>query len=121
MNDSELLKNQISSENQSFITSKNLFEPLVNLDTPIFDKFPGDSDGLLFSGVGSLIDPDNQFVFPILRAEASTVSVTDLNISEDIPSKVSAVSGEQLALISGFQSRYNNRATISGSMGVCSD
>ena len=31
------------------------------------------------------------------------------------------MSGEQLVLVSGFQTRYNNRATVSGSLKMCSD
>ena len=61
------------------------------------------------------MDPANQFVFPILRAESTTVSVFD---SED---KISDVSGEQLTLVAGFQTRYNSRASIAGSMQMCSD
>ena len=75
-NDPEILRHTIEDRHTSFVASKNLFEHLTNLDTPIFDRFPDESDGLLFSGIGSLLDPNNQFVFPILRAEASTVSVT---------------------------------------------
>ena len=85
---------EIGDKYLSHVTSKNLFEPLVNLDTPVFDSFETDGDGLLYSGIGAILDPENQFVFPILRAESTTVSVTDLDISDEIPSKVSAVSGE---------------------------
>ena len=85
---------EIGDKYLSHIASKNLFEPLVNLDTPIFNGFSADSDGLLYSGIGSILDPENQFVFPILRAESTTVSVTDVEVSEEIPSQISAVSGE---------------------------
>lgn len=77
---------EIGDKTTNYIASKNLFEPLVNLDKPVFDKFPGESNGLLYSGIGSIIDPENQFVFPILRAESTTISTTDLPVSDDIPS-----------------------------------
>ena len=88
--------------NTNFIASKNLFEPLSQRETPIFDEFSQDSDGLLYSGIGALIDPKNQFVFPILRAEQSTVSMTDVEQHDEIPSTISEVSGEQLSLVAGY-------------------
>ena len=104
-----------------YVASKNLFPPLSDdLNRPIFDKLTGD-DGLIFSGIGAVLDPDNKFVFPIVRAESTTVSRTDLQTDENIESQISAVSGEQLALVAGYQSRYNNRAAVAGSMQVCSD
>ena len=48
------------------------------------------------------------------------MSVTDLETSDEVP-PISSVSGEQLTLVAGYQSRYNNRATISGSLHMCSD
>ena len=74
----------------------------MNLETPVFDKIESSNDGVLYSGIGSLLDPDNQFVFPILRAEKTTVSVTSLDTSDETPYKISQVSGEQLTLVAGF-------------------
>ena len=102
MNEQQVTAYMAGDKHLSLINSRNLFDPLVNLETPIFDSFPEESDGILFSGIGSIIDPDNQFVFPILRAETTTISKTELEISDDIPSKISSVSGEQLALVTGF-------------------
>ena len=48
------------------------------------------------------------------------MSVTDLEVTDEVPS-ISSVSGEQLAFVAGYQSRYNNRATLSGSIHMCSD
>ena len=77
-------------------------------------------EGIVFpSGIGAYLDPSNQFVFPILRAEQTTVSVADATESE--PIKVSQTSGEQLTLVAGYQTRYNNRAAIAGSIQMCSD
>ena len=63
-----------------------MFEPLTRLDQPVFDRFSEEGDGLLYSGIGSLLDPNNKFVFPIIRAESSTVSITNLEKSEEVPS-----------------------------------
>lgn len=61
-------------------------------------------------------------MFPILRAESTTMSVTNLESKDDVViDKISLVSGEQLTLVAGYQSRYNNRATLSGSINMCSD
>ena len=70
-------------------------------------------------GIGAYLDPENQFVFPILRAEQSTVSVANATKNEDI--KISSTSGEQLTLVAGYQTRYNNRAAVAGSITMCSD
>jgi len=43
---------------------------LTNLKTPVFEA----NERIAFSGIGQKIDPNNQFVFPILRAEPTTVS-----------------------------------------------
>ena len=72
---------------------------------------------MAFQGIGSVLDESNRYVFPILRAEATTMSVTHLEDDDDAPT----VSGEQINLVAGYQSRYNNRATISGSMQMCSN
>ena len=96
------------------MASKNIFQPLTELTTPIFDRFANSSAGVQFTGEGAYLDPKNEFVFPILRAEATTVSAH--------PEKgASGLSGEQLTLVSGFQTRYNNRVALSGSMEICSD
>ena len=60
---------------------------------PVFDKFDNinDSSGVIFSGCGSSLDPDNQFVFPILRAESTTASVA---FADSKQASVNAISGE---------------------------
>jgi len=75
------------------VTSKNLFQPLTDLSTPVFDRFDNSSSGVVFTnGIGAYLDPQNQFVFPILRAEQSTVSVA--NETEKEQFKISGLSGE---------------------------
>ena len=78
-----------SQADSSRIVSKNLFQPLADLNTPVFDRFDNKSAGVSFSdGIGLVLDPTNQFVFPILRAESTTLSY--------MPSKkeISEASGE---------------------------
>lgn len=83
------------------MTSKNLFQPLTDLSQPVFSRFDNSSSGVVFGkGIGAYLDPENQFVFPILRAEQSTVSVA--NETEKEPFKISGLSGEQLTLVAGY-------------------
>ena len=68
-----------------------------------------------YQGIGQTLDPKNKYVFPILHGEVSTQSrhIDDKDNSH--------TSGEQLTLVSGYQSRNNHRATFTGSMSMCSD
>ena len=74
-----------------------MFEPLNNHNNHVFATFSGDEDGVLFQGVGAYIDPANKFAFPILRAEASSFSMSRKDTSE-----ISELSGEQLVLVGGY-------------------
>ena len=94
--------------------------PLYENVNPVFSKPCEKSKGVSFRGIGSVLDKSNRLVFPILRAESTAMSVTDLDASSDID-PISAVSGEQLTLVAGYQTRSNNRATFSGSLAMCSD
>lgn len=60
---------------------------------PVFDKFDNtnSSSGVIFSGCGSYLDPENQFVFPILRAESTTASVAYAGSKQ---ASIHAISGE---------------------------
>ena len=102
------------------MSSQNIFQPLYENANPIFNKLNDQSGGVLVKGIGSVLDKSNRMVFPILRAESTTFSITDLEPTEETQ-PVSNVSGEQLTLVAGYQSRSNNRATFSGSMAMCSD
>lgn len=99
--------------NDNVVMSKNIFKELTDLQTPVFSL----TDPVAFKGIGHSLDPENKYIFPILRAEASTTS----KLTKDKSHKSSSLSGEQLTLVSGMQTRSNNRATISGSMDMCSD
>ena len=98
--------------------------PLYENVNPVFTKPCDESSGVSFKGIGSVLDKSNRHVFPILRAESTTVSETDLK-ARLTPSpddkQYSSVQGEKLTLVAGYQSRSNNRATFSGSIAMCSD
>lgn len=57
-------------------------------------------------------------MFPILRAESTTASKS---VKEGMHLGREVLSGEQVTLVSGIQTRSNNRGTVSGSMDMCSD
>ena len=41
------------------VASKNVFTALTDPNVPVFDKFDNSSAGVLFEGVGHLLDPEN--------------------------------------------------------------
>jgi hypothetical protein len=93
------------------ITSSNVFKPLSNLSQPVFTQ----DSKIKFQGIGQTLDKGNEFVFPILHGEISTQSreIEGIEKSSNI--------GEQLTLVSGYQSLNNHRAIFTGSMSMCSD
>jgi hypothetical protein len=56
---------------EEVVFSRNFFEPFKTTSKGIF-TIP--ERAVAFSGIGHIIDPKNEFVFPILRAEQSTFS-----------------------------------------------
>ena len=69
------------------VASANLFRPLSDLTHPVFNRFDNSSAGVSYEGIGAILDEKNEFVFPILRAESTTISA---NKNGD----VSSASGE---------------------------
>ena len=65
------------------VASKNFFDPISYGQIPVFDRFANSSLGVSYNGIGSVLDPSNQFVFPILRAESTTISVNDQKTDDD--------------------------------------
>jgi hypothetical protein len=96
------------------VFSKNFFEPFTTTSKGIFSK---SEKSIAFSGIGQVLDPNNQYVFPILRAEQTTFSYNQEKNSGDY----SKNSGEALTLVSGYQTRTNQRVSISGSFSMCSN
>ena len=109
-----------SPGNGEVLMSNNFFKPLVSTSTPVFSAT--NETQIAFSGIGSILDRENQFVFPILKAKSNTYSATHYETTTETgEQKFSDVQGEQLTVVAGYQSRSNHRATISGSMSICSD
>ncbi|CDW86938.1 dolichyl-diphosphooligosaccharide--protein glycosyltransferase 48 kda subunit-like [Stylonychia lemnae] len=103
---------RIYTNENNLVVSKNLFTPFKKESNGIF-TVPETS--IAFTGVGLNIDQANNFAFPILRAEKSTFSFNKEN------NEVSKLSGEQLTLVAGYQTRKNHRVSVSGSLGLCSN
>ena len=95
--------------------SKNQFEPLVG-DKNVFTKL--NRPVMFEDGVGMLLDSEknNQHVFPILRADQGAFSY---NPSGPERKETGIISGNQLTLVAGYQTRYNQRVVISGSTKMC--
>jgi hypothetical protein len=94
------------------VFSKNLFSPFLHESKGIFSQ---SEKPVAFTGVALTLDPSNTFAFPILRAEKSTFS---FNPEQN---EASRISGEQLTLVAGYQTRKNQRAAVSGSLTMCSN
>lgn len=98
------------------VSSDKIFNPLLDMPTPIFS--PGN---VYYNGIGSLLDTENPYVFPILRASDSFYSKNTKPDSEKEERDEDSNMGQELTLVSGYQSLHNNRAVISGSTTMCSD
>ena len=95
------------------IYSRNLFEPFTSTSKGIFSQ--SEKPVAFTGGVAQIIDPENQYVFPILKAEQTTFSLhSDKN-------EVAKSSGDAITLVSGYQTRGNQRVSISGSLSLCSN
>lgn len=88
--------------------SKHLFEPIRKTIVDV-------TSNVVFKGTGMKIDTTNEFVFPILQGE-STTKVDNPNAA-----KAFKVKGSDVTLIAGYQSRYNQRVVMSGSVELCSN
>lgn len=93
--------------------SSNFFEPFRTTSKGIFSS--SEKPIALNGGLGQTVDPDNQYAFPILRAEQSTFSWNSDK------SEVAKSSGEAITLVSGYQTRGNQRVSISSSLSLCSN
>ena len=91
--------------------SNNIFEPLTK---KVFS--PLNRPVLYEDGVGAVIDKDNEQVFPILKADPSGYS---FNPKAPQRRDTGIVSGQQLTLVAGYQTHYNQRIVLSGSFKMC--
>ena len=69
---------------------------------------------ILYKGIGMDVDPQNKYIFPILKGDKNTYSVS---------AKTGEVysNGEHIKLVNGYQARNNKRVVILGSTEICSD
>jgi hypothetical protein len=94
--------------------SAELFEPLERVFTPL------ERPVLFEDGIGAVLDTNknNSHVFPILRADPGGYSY---NAGAPERRQTGGVSGNQLTLVAGYQTRYNQRVVLSGSTQMCSN
>ena len=92
--------------------SSDLFEPLER----VFSKL--DRPILIEDGIGMVLDnnKNNQHVFPILKADQGSYS---FNPAGPVRTKTALYSGNQLTLVAGYQTTYNQRISLSGSLKMC--
>ena len=96
----------ISMRNDEIVVTKN------SINVPVIVKQP--KGYIVYEGIGMDIDPQSQYVFPILKADENSYSVN---------TKTNEVyaNGDKIKLVSGYQARNNRRVVISGSSNLCSD
>ena len=96
----------IAMRNDEIVVTKN------SINVPVIVKQP--KGYILYEGIGMDIDPQSQYVFPILKADENSYSVN---------TKTNEVyaNGDKIKLVSGYQARNNRRVVISGSSNLCSD
>jgi hypothetical protein len=94
--------------------SSNMFDPLTRVFTKPTRPI------LVEDGIGAVLDrkENNKHVFPILRGDLGVYSKNDKQEGE---MSVGLVSGSQLTLVAGYQTQYNLRVVLSGSMKMCSN
>ena len=104
-------KNDLNSE---FADLKNDEIIITNNITDIQHLKKNIKNYILYEGIGMDIDPQNNFVFPILKAGENAYSINLKN--DNIYSN-----GNHIKLVSAYQARNNRRIVISGSTNLCSN
>jgi oligosaccharyltransferase complex subunit beta len=69
---------------------------------------------ILFEGIGQEIDPSNNYLFTIMKADENTYS-------KSAKSNEYFNNGEKIRFVNAYQGRNNRRITISGSINLCSN
>jgi len=67
------------------------------------------------------LDIKNAHVFPILQGDEHTFATNPEYNKKDDSSASFKVVGSDITLVAGYQSRYNQRVVISGSIDICTD
>ena len=103
---SSLNEQLISMKNDEIVVTKNA------INVPVIVKPP--KGYILYEGIGMDLDPQSQYVFPILKADENSYSVN---------AKTNEVyaNGDKVKMVAGYQARNNRRVVISGSANMCSD
>ena len=103
---SSLNSQLISMGNDEIVVTKNA------INVPVIVRPP--KGYILYEGIGMDLDPQNQYVFPILKADENSYSVN---------AKTNEVyaNGDKVKMVAGYQARNNRRVVISGSANMCSD
>jgi oligosaccharyltransferase complex subunit beta len=75
---------------------------------------------VLYSGTGMKLDEKNSYVFPILQGDIDMVARLPVKKikGKDVKRSFAA---QDIVLVAGYQSRYSQRAVMSGSINLCSD
>lgn len=112
--DSLYLHNHRESLNPDLIKLKSneIAVTKNSINVPVITKAP--KGFILYQGIGMDLDVNNQYVFPILKADENSYS---LNVSSG---KVYS-NGEKIKLVTAYQGRNNRRVIISGSTELCSN
>lgn len=92
--------------NDGIIPTKNI------INIPKLFKRP--QKHILYEGIGMDLDPQNKYIFPILKADDTSYSI-------NTQTGEVYTNGERIKLVSGYQARNNRRVIISGSSNICSD
>lgn len=81
---------------------------------PVKNVFHNPSGYILYEGIGLDVDPHNQYLFSILKADENSYSVNS-------ESGLYYNFGDKIKLVTGYQGRNNKRVTITGSASLCSN
>ena len=83
-----------------------------SINIPVVSKRP--KGFILFEGIAQEIDPHNQYLFTILKADDNCYSVN---------TKTSNYYnfGDKIKLVNAYQAKNNRRVVISGSTNICSN
>lgn len=88
--------------------NKDIENNIAKLETPI-----------AYRGTAFKLDSDNDYVFPILSGDKS-VKVESSKDDAKVK-KIKNMKGKHMTLVAGYQSRYNQRVVMTGSVDMCTD
>lgn len=89
--------------------NKDVKKTIADLDTPV-----------AFRGTGMKLKKKNAYVFPILQG-VNEMYADNVDKKSSKKAKALDTAGPEITLVAGYQSRYNQRVVMSGSVDMCSD